>query len=157
MTLCQVHLWVWFPGVGRVLNVGLSQGKALRTFLPTRMDLQLFFCGKDVAEGNRSKPTDWADWSWHDCQCVLDLYLWRLWRRMWDCLVSCCCLCLTFVTFWFLNRSQQAFLRLDEELCKAGNGCRIITLNCQWIDVLQQWKRCLHTICLSFSAFALCI
>ncbi len=31
-----------------------------------------------------------------------------------------------------LNRSQQAFLRLDEELCKAGNGCSIITFNCQW-------------------------
>lgn len=31
-----------------------------------------------------------------------------------------------------LNRSPQAFLRLDEELCKAGNGCSIITFNCQW-------------------------
>lgn len=31
-----------------------------------------------------------------------------------------------------LDRSQQAFLRLDEELCNAENVCSIITFNCQW-------------------------
>lgn len=42
------------PGtsLGVVSSCWQGQAKALRTFLPTRMDLQLFFCGKDVAEDN---------------------------------------------------------------------------------------------------------
>lgn len=51
------------------------------------------------------------------------------------------------------DRSQQAFLRLDEELCNAGNGCSIITFNCQWDRCPSAVK---EVFTLSFSFF-LCL
>jgi len=56
-----------------------------------------------------------------------------------------------------LDRSQQAFLRLDEELCNAENVCSIITFNCQWDRCPTAVKEILHSVFLSFSAFLLCI
>lgn len=56
-----------------------------------------------------------------------------------------------------LDRSQQAFLRLDEELCNAENVCSIITFNCQWDRCPSAVKEILHSLFLSFSAFLLCI
>lgn len=53
------------------------------------------------------------------------------------------------------NRSQQAFLRLDEELCNAGNGCSIITFNCQW-DRCPSAVKAVFTHYFSFF-FCICI
>lgn len=50
------------------------------------------------------------------------------------------------------DHSQQAFLRLDEELCNAGNGCNIITFNCQW-DRCPSAVNEVFTFYFSFFAF----
>lgn len=54
------------------------------------------------------------------------------------------------------DHSQQAFLRLDEELCNAGNGCSIITFNCQW-DRCPSAEKEVFTFYFSFFGFLLCI
>lgn len=73
-------------------------------------------------------------------------------KRMCVCLVSFSC----FDICNMQDHSQQAFLRLDEELCNAGNGCSIITFNCQW-DRCPSAEKEVFTFYFSFFGFLLCI
>lgn len=126
MTHCQVHIGVWFPGVECRFVKPRPWGHFCRHGW-------IYSCFSVVRMWRwATVPNPGIELIGPDTTANVHLisYLWGLGGRMRVCLVSCSCLCLTFVTGWIAL--SRLFLRLDEELWNAGNGCRIITFNCQW-------------------------